>query len=183
MIFRETRLKGAFLIEMEAVGDERGYFARTWCHREFKANRLNVELVQSNYSHNHLRGTLRGLHYQEAPHGEAKLVHCFRGAIYDVIVDLRVDSPTYLQWMAVELSREKRQMLYVPEGFAHGYQTLEDDTDVFYQMTQFYTPEAQRGARWDDPAFGVEWPNVDRRVIAERDLNWAAFPSVTERGR
>ncbi len=175
MNFHETKLKGAFVIELERKEDERGFFARAWCQKEFEAHGLNRNLVQANVSYNRKRGTLRGLHYQVAPHEEAKLVRCFRGAIYDVIVDLRPDSPTYLRWIGVELTAENRCMLYVPEGFAHGFQTLEDDTEVFYQVSQFYTPGAERGVRWDDPTFAIEWPAAKRRVISVKDQNWPLF--------
>ena len=178
MIFHETKLKGAFVIELDRQEDERGFFARAWCRKEFEAHDLNRNLVQANVSYNHKRGTLRGMHYQVAPYEETKLVRCFRGAIYDVIVDLRPDSPTYLQWFGVELTAENRRMLYVPEGFAHGFQTLEDDTEVFYQVSQFYTPAAERGARWDDPTFAIEWPAAKRRVISVKDQNWPLFSPV-----
>ena len=178
MIFHETKLKGAFVIELERKEDERGFFARAWCQKEFEAHDLKRNLVQANVSYNRKRGTLRGLHYQVAPHEEAKLVRCFRGAIYDVIVDLRPDSPTYLHWIGVELTAENRCMLYVPEGFAHGFQTLEDDTEVFYQVSQFYTPGAERGVRWDDPTFAIEWPAAEQRVISEKDRNWPLFSPV-----
>jgi dTDP-4-dehydrorhamnose 3,5-epimerase len=178
MIFNETTLKGAFLIDLEPREDERGFFSRAWCQKEFEAHGLTAGIVQANLSYNKRRGTLRGLHYQAAPFEEAKLVRCTRGAIFDAIVDVRPSSPTYLQWIGVTLSGDNRRMLYVPEGFAHGFQTLEDDTDVFYQVTAFYAPGAERGARWDDPAFGIEWPDVDRRVISAKDQAWPPFTAV-----
>ena len=158
MVFTETKLKGAFIIEPELLRDERGFFARTWCRHEFTLHRLNTRLVQCNISFNRRKGTLRGMHYQATPHAEAKLVRCTRGSIYDVIIDLRPDSPTFKQWAASELTERNCLMLYIPEGFAHGFQTLKDDTEVFYQMSEFYHPESARGIRWDDPAFLITWP-------------------------
>lgn len=158
MVFTETKLKGAFIIEPEFLRDERGFFARTWCRQEFTSHGLNPRLVQCNISFNRRKGTLRGMHYQATPHAEAKLVRCTRGSIYDVIIDLRPESPTFKQWAASELTESNRLMLYIPEGFAHGFQTLEDDTEVFYQMSEFYHPESARGIRWDDPAFLITWP-------------------------
>ncbi len=169
MIFTETKLKGAFIIEPERIEDERGFFARTFCQKELEAHGLNPQLVQCNISSNNKRGTLRGMHYQVAPYEEAKLVSCIRGAIYDVIIDLRSNSPTHCQWFAVELSAENYKMLYVPEGFPHGFQTLEDNTEVFYQMSEFYHPECSRGVRWDDPTFGIKWPPERERLILLKD--------------
>jgi len=175
MIFKETRLKGAFIIELEQLKDERGFFARAWCQKEFEAHGLTPRLVQCNISFNKRRGTLRGMHYQAAPYEEAKLVRCTRGAVYDVIIDLRPDSPTYKQWIGVELTADNRRMLYVPEGFAHGYQTLTDNAEVFYQVSQFYSPESERGVRWNDPAFGIEWPEADVRIISAKDQSWPDY--------
>ena len=175
MRFIETKLRGAFIIEPEPIEDERGFFARTWCRREFQAHGLNSQLVQCNISFNKKRGTLRGMHYQGPPHEEAKLVRCTRGEIYDVILDLRPSSPTFKEWVPVLLSAESRCMLYVPEGLAHGFQTLEDSTEVFYQMSEFYVPECAKGVRWNDAAFGIEWPEVANRVISERDLKYPLF--------
>jgi dTDP-4-dehydrorhamnose 3,5-epimerase len=172
VIFTETKLKGAFVIEPERIEDERGFFARTFCEREFEARGLNARVAQCSISFNRKKGTLRGMHYQVAPHEEAKLVRCTRGAIYDVIIDLRADSPTFRQWVAVELTEDNRRMLYIPEGFAHGFQTLEDNTEVFYQISEFYHPESARGVRWDDPAFGIDWPPEDQRVISARDQDY-----------
>jgi len=174
MIFTETTLKGAFVIELEKHEDERGFFARTFCRKEFEAHGLNSNLVQCNISFNKKKGTLRGMHYQIAPYQEAKLVSCLRGAIYDVIIDLRADSPTYCQWFAVKLSAEDYNMLYVPEDFAHGFQTLEDDTVVFYQMSEFYHPECARGVRWDDRTFGIKWP-LSNRIMSKKDLSYLDF--------
>lgn len=176
MIFTETQIPGAFVIAPERREDERGFFARTWCQHEFAAHGLNPQLAQCNISFNARRGTLRGMHYQAEPHPEAKLVRCTQGAIYDVVVDLRPASPTYKQWLAVELSADNRLQLYIPEGLAHGFQTLTDQVEVFYQMSEFYQPEAARGVRWDDPAFQIEWPAVDHRVLSPKDLaylDWA----------
>lgn len=174
MIFTETPLKGAYSIELERIEDERGFFARSWCVREFEEHNLNPNLVQCNVSFNKQKGTLRGMHYQAAPHEEAKLVRCTKGALYDVIIDLRSDSNTYCQWFAVELSAENYKMLYVPEGFAHGFQTLEDNTVVFYQMSKFYHPECARSVRWDDPAFGIEW-SLPSKIISQKDLNHRSY--------
>ena len=175
MIFTETKLPGAYLIEPERIADERGFFARTWCRREFATHGLSVELAQCNVSFNPRRGTLRGMHYQAAPHAEVKLVRCTMGAIYDVIVDMRPDSATFRQWVAAELSAENRRMLFIPEGFAHGFQTLEDNSEVFYQISAFYAPESARGLRWDDPALAIAWPPAEQRVISPRD---AAYPDL-----
>lgn len=158
MIFTETKLKGAYIIDVKRLEDERGFFGRSFCQSEFAAFGLNTNVVQANVSHNKKKGTLRGMHMQVLPYGETKLVRCTSGAIYDVIVDLRPDSPTFQQWIGVELTADNFRMLFVPEGFAHGFLTLEDNTDVTYQVTQFYTPIAERGFRWDDPAFAIHWP-------------------------
>jgi dTDP-4-dehydrorhamnose 3,5-epimerase len=184
MLFFETKLKGAFVIEPEKLEDERGFFARTYCRREFESHGLNPSVVQCNISYNITKGTLRGMHYQVGPYEEAKLVSCIRGAIYDVIIDLRSDSPTYCQWISVELCAQvsddsspltiNHKMLYIPEGCAHGFLTLTDDTEVSYQMSEFYKPEHARGVRWDDPAFGIIWP-IDVAVISERDSKYPDF--------
>lgn len=174
MIFKETKLKGAYIVELEPREDERGFFARSFCRQEFEEHGLNPAIVQNNISFSKKKGTLRGMHYQVAPYEETKLVSCTRGAIYDVIVDLREDSPTYCQWLAVELSAEKYKMLYVPAGFAHGYQTMEDNTVVSYQVSEFYQPESERGVRWDDPAFRIEWP-IKQPVISSKDKSHIDF--------
>lgn len=176
MIFTETKLAGAYIIEPERLEDERGFFARTWCQREFEVHGLNPRLVQCSISFNKKKGTLRGMHYQVAPHEEAKLVRCTSGAIYDVIIDLRLNSPTFKQWLAVELTADNRCMLYIPEGFAHGFQTLDHNTEVFYQMSEFYAGESANGVRWDDPAFGIEWTE-DTRIISARDQEYPDFLS------
>ena len=176
MIFTETRLAGAFVIEMERRSDERGFFARTFCRQEFEAHGLKPEVVQCNVSFNKRKGTLRGMHYQAAPFAEAKLVRCTSGSIYDVIIDLRPSSATFKKHFAVELSAENGRMLYIPEDFAHGFQTLQDDTEVFYQMAQRYSAEHARGLRWNDPTFGIAWPKGER-IIIERDRNYPDFVS------
>lgn len=181
MRFKETKLKGAFIIEPERLEDKRGFFARTFCQQEFEAHGLNPRVVQCNISFNRRRGTLRGMHYQAPPHEEAKLVRCTRGAIHDVVIDLRPDSPTLGQHVAMVLTAENRKMLYVPEGCAHGFQTLEDNTEVCYQMTQLYVPECARGVRWNDPAFGIEWPPA-KRTILERDQTYPDFATILGTG-
>ena len=177
MRFLETKLPGAWVIELEEIADHRGFFARAWCQRELEAQGLVGRLAQMNFSKNLRLGTLRGMHYQVQPHAEVKLVRCIRGALYDVIVDLRPDSATYLQSLGVELSAENRRMLYVPEGFAHGFQTLVDDTEALYQVSEFYMPQAERGARYDDAAFGIAWP-LPVAVISEKDASWPDFQPV-----
>jgi dTDP-4-dehydrorhamnose 3,5-epimerase len=174
MIFRETSVAGAWIVEPERQVDDRGFFARTWCATEFARHGLSPRLVQASVSYNYRRGTLRGLHYQVAPHAEAKLVRCIRGAIYDVAVDLRPESPTFRRHAAVVLDTNNRLALYVPEGCAHGFQTLADHTEVLYQRSAVYAPEAARGVRWDDPAFAISWPPADR-IIAERDRRYPDF--------
>ncbi len=174
MLFHETRLEGAFVIELEKREDTRGFFARGWCQKEFEDHGLVAQVVQTNISNNRKKGTLRGMHCQVAPFEETKLVRCVRGGIYDVIIDLRAESPTYKQWIGVELTAENYKMLYVPESFAHGLQTLEDDTEVIYQVSQFYTPGAERGIRWNDPAFRIEWPQ-DIEVISDKDADWPDY--------
>ena len=176
MIFTETKLAGAFVIEVGRHTDERGFFARTFCQQEFEAHGLKAEVAQCNVSFNKRKGTLRGMHYQAAPFAEAKLVRCTAGSIYDVIIDLRPASPTFKRHFAVELSAENHRMLYIPDDFAHGFQTLVDDTEVFYQMAQRYSAERARGVRWNDPAFGIEWPKGER-IIIERDQNYPDYAS------
>lgn len=176
MIFKETRLKGAYVIELEQVPDERGFFARSFCQKEFEEHGLNSRIVQCNISYNKKKGTLRGMHYQVAPYEEAKVVSCISGAIYDVIIDLRPESETYRHWFAVELSGNNFKMLYIPEGFAHGFQTLKDNTIVFYQMSEFYHPECARGVRWNDSAFRITWPEVNsRHIISDKDQSYLDY--------
>ena len=173
MIFTPLELAGAWLIDPERLEDERGFFARSFCRKEFEARGLNSEVTQCNISFNHSKGTLRGMHYQW-PRGEAKLVRCTRGAIYDVIIDLCPESLTYGKHFGGLLSEHNRRMLYIPEWFAHGFQTLEHDTEVFYQMSEFYISENSRGVRWNDPAFGITWPE-EVIAISERDKNFPDF--------
>ena len=175
MRFAETRLEGAVVIDLERREDERGFFARTWCATEFSDHGLDTRLVQANMSWNPRPGTLRGMHFQHPPHAEAKVVRCVRGAIYDVIVDLRADSATFKEWIGVELSGENGRALYVPEGFAHGFQTLVPDCEVHYVVTEFYTPSAEGGVRWNDPAFGIDWPDPENALLSEKDRSWADF--------
>jgi dTDP-4-dehydrorhamnose 3,5-epimerase len=182
MVFHETGLAGAFIIDLDKIHDERGFFARSWCTREFIDRGLNGRLVQCNVSRNRLRGTLRGMHYQASPHEEAKLVRCTMGAIFDVIVDLRPASDTYLESFGAELSAENHRALYVPEGCAHGFLTLTDDSEVFYQMTEFYAPESARGLRWNDPAVAIEWPGPVV-VISERDRTYPDYTITHGKGR
>lgn len=172
MIFTETPLLGAYVIDIEKHEDERGFFARSWCAREFSSIGLDSHLVQCNISFNTRKGTLRGLHYQLPPYGEVKLVRCTRGALYDVIVDLRADSPTFLKWFGVELTALNYRMLYIPKCFAHGFQTLESGTEISYQMSEFYAPHAARGIRWNDPRMGIVWPDADR-TISTKDREYA----------
>jgi dTDP-4-dehydrorhamnose 3,5-epimerase len=174
MIWRETELAGAFVVESEPIEDARGWFARIYDESEFAERGLASRFVQSSAAFNTESGTLRGMHYQEEPHTEAKLVRCVRGAVHDVIVDLRPGSPTFKRWAAVELTAAGGRMLYVPEGLAHGYLTLEDETETFYLISAAYAPEAAGGVRWDDPAFGIEWPH-EPKVMSEKDRAWPDF--------
>ena len=175
MKFVSTPLAGAYVIELEPAFDERGFFARTWCREEFAAHGLNAALSQCSLSWNKCKGTLRGMHYQDAPYPEAKLVRCSSGRIYDVILDLRPESTTFKQWFGVELSATNHKMLYVPEVFAHGFQALEDNSAVFYQITEAYRPEYARGVRWNDPQFQIRWP-IREPILSPRD---AALPDYT----
>jgi dTDP-4-dehydrorhamnose 3,5-epimerase len=168
MIFSETKLQGAYLIRLERLSDERGYFARTWCFNEMAEHGLNTSIVQGDVSFNVRKGTLRGMHYQVPPFAEVKLVRCTRGALFDVIIDLRPHSKTFLRWVGEVLTPGNGTMMYVPEGFAHGFLTLEDDTEVFYLMSNMYSPAHARGVRWDDPAFGIKWP-AEVMCISQRD--------------
>jgi dTDP-4-dehydrorhamnose 3,5-epimerase len=177
MVFKETRLKGAFIIGLEKIADERGFFSRAWCRKEFETHGLNPNIAQCNLSFNAIKGTLRGIHYQIAPYEEAKIIRCINGKVYDVIVDLRPKSPTYLQWISFELSAENRTMLYVPENFAHGYLTLADNSEVFYQVSQFYSPGSEGGIRWDDPSVNIKWPKIPNLIISEKDKKWPNFKS------
>jgi len=174
MIFRPAAISGVFVLEPEPLDDERGCFARTWCAREAEAHGLDARVVQCNVSFNRRKGTLRGMHWQAEPHAEAKLVRVTRGAVYDVAVDLRADSPTCGRYVAETLDAERRHALYIPAGFAHGFLTLEDATEVYYQMSAFYVPDAARGFRWNDPRFAIRWP-MEPAVISERDRTYADF--------
>ncbi len=172
MIFTETRLKGAYSIDIEPHEDARGFFARVWCRKEFEQRGLATDLAQCSVAYNRRKGTLRGMHYQQAPHAEIKLVRCTKGAVYDVIIDLRPESETCRQWVGVDLTEDNHRTLYVPEGFAHGYITLKDDTELFYQMSDFYVPGAGAGVRWNDPVFGIEWPEIGDIMVADKDQTW-----------
>jgi dTDP-4-dehydrorhamnose 3,5-epimerase len=174
MKFTQTILEGAYIIEAEKMMDDRGFFARSWCQRELAAHGLASRIAQASISFNKSKGTLRGLHYQSAPHEEAKFVRCTRGAIYDVIIDLRAHSPTFKAWVGVELTADSYHILYVPKGFAHGCQTLEDNTEIQYEISEFYTPAAVRGVRYDDPAFGISWP-LPVSAITDKDMSWPNF--------
>ncbi|MDZ4722481.1 MAG: dTDP-4-dehydrorhamnose 3,5-epimerase [candidate division Zixibacteria bacterium] len=174
MNFTQTKLAGAYVVTLELRADERGFFARVWCTNEFKDNGLNPNLVQSSISFNAKRGTLRGMHWQNEPFAEAKIVRCTMGSIFDVIIDLRENSPTYKEHFGINLTSENRTMLYIPVGFAHGFFTLSDNTELQYQMSEFYHPECQRGLRWNDPAFAITWPETVN-IISERDNSYPDF--------
>lgn len=174
MDFVETKLEGAYLVKLEPFEDERGWFALSWSEKEFAARGLDSRLAECNVSFNRKKGTLRGMHYQEAPHGQVKLVRCTRGAIFDVIIDLRASSPTFKQWVGTELSAENRHALYIPRDFAHGFQTLTDDSEILYQMSDPFVPASSRGVRWNDSSFGITWPDSDR-LICERDNEYPDF--------
>jgi dTDP-4-dehydrorhamnose 3,5-epimerase len=174
MIFTETKIKGVYIIEPELLTDERGFFARTFCKEEFEKLGLDTSIVQCNLSYNKKKGTLRGMHYQDQPYEEAKIVSCTRGSIYDVVVDLRKDSQTYLKWAAQELSDENYKIMYIPKGCAHGFQTLKDNTVVFYQMTEFFHSEFAQGVRWDDPVFGIQWP-TGKKIISKKDNQFPEY--------
>jgi dTDP-4-dehydrorhamnose 3,5-epimerase len=174
VIFTDTELPGACIVELEKREDERGFFSRSWCEREFREHNLNPRTVQCNISFKKQKGTLRGMHYQVAPSAEAKLVRCTQGSIYDVIIDLRAESGTFKQHLGVVLTVKSYKMLYVPEGFAHGFQTLEDNSEVFYQMSDYYAPQYARGVRWNDPVFGIDWP-LGEPIMVDRDRNYPDF--------
>ena len=174
MVFNKLPLDGLYLIDLNRLEDERGFFARTFCEKEFEKNGLHSKFPQSNISFNLKKGTIRGMHFQIAPHEEIKIVRCTRGAIFDVVVDLRPTSITYKKWFGVELSDSNRSMLYIPEGFAHGFQTLADQTELFYQMSTAYIPDAARGVRWDDPLLQIQWP-LPVSIISQKDLTYASI--------
>jgi dTDP-4-dehydrorhamnose 3,5-epimerase len=176
MIFTKTELSGVFIIDLERKVDERGFFARAWCQEEFEAHGLNTNLVQMNVGFSARKGTVRGLHFQRSPWAETKLVRCTLGAIFDVVVDLRPGSPTHRKWLAIALTQENRRMLYSPEGFAHGYQALSDDAEMYYQTTRFYAGDYATGIRYDDPAFGIVWP-TEVTVISPNDRSWPDYKS------
>lgn len=171
MTFTETRIPGAWIVDPQPIVDDRGLFAMTWLPAEFESRGLDASLAQCNLAWNHKRGTLRGMHFQRAPHAQAKLVRCTRGAMLDVVVDLREGSPTYRQWESIELNQDNRRMLYIPQGLAHGYLTLTDGVEVFYQASAPWAPQAEAGVRWNDAAFGIKWP-FEPAVISERDATW-----------
>ena len=174
MIFTETILKNAYVIELEKREDHRGFFARTWDKKEFEEHNLNSNLVQCNVSFSKKCGTLRGMHYQKKPFEESKVIRCVKGKIFDVIIDLRSSSSTFKKWFGVELTEENYKMLYVPEGFAHGFQTLEDNSEIIYQVSEFYTPNSELGIHWNDPAFNITWP-IEEKIITEKDNSWKVF--------
>jgi len=174
MIFHETKLKGAFLIEIKKIEDDRGFFGRAWCQKEFEDAGINPNIYQINTSLTYRKGTIRGMHYQIDPHQEGKLIRCTRGRIFDVMIDLRPESPTFMQWLGHELSEDNYRMVFVPENFAHGFVTLEDHCEVYYPVTEFYTPGSERGIRYDDPAFDIAWP-VEIEVVSDKDMNHPDF--------
>lgn len=174
MLFTQTKLTGAYVIDLEKKVDDRGFFARAWCQEEFQTHNLVSQFVQCNTSWNRTKGTLRGMHRQVAPHEESKLIRCTRGAIYDVMIDLRRDSPTFGKWQGFELTEINHRSLFVPGGFAVGYQTLEDSSEVVYLVSEFYAPSCEEGIRYNDPAFGIEWPTVVT-VISEKDKRWPDY--------
>ena len=178
MLFQETKLKGAYIIDIERKEDHRGFFARSWCRKELESNCLNLQLVQANIGFSLKKGTLRGMHFQRAPYQEVKIVRCTLGMIYDVIVDLRKNSSTYKQWIGVELNQDNHRMIYVPEGFAHGYQTLVDNTEIYYMTSEFFKPEFASGIRYNDPIFRIEWP-VEVECISEGDSTWPDYTDQT----
>ena len=174
MEFFKTDLAGAYIIEPGNICDVRGHFARTYCKNTFSKMGISRDIVQCNVSFNRKKGTLRGMHYQQKPYEEAKLVRCTRGAIFDVIIDLRPDSDTFRQWISIELNENNGRLLYIPEGFAHGFQTLRDETEVFYEMFENYQPEYSAGIRWNDPAFGIAWPD-NNMIISDKDMNYPDY--------
>lgn len=182
MKFQETEIPGAWLVDPEFLVDERGFFARSWCRKEFEERGLDGNLVQCNISYNRRIGTLRGLHFQAPPNSEAKLVRCTAGAVWDVIVDVRAESPTLHRWKSVELTAANHRMLYVPSGVAHGFQSLEDCSEVFYQMSDYYSADAARGLAWDDPVLGIEWP-IANPILSVRDRSFPYISSRTAPGR
>ena len=177
MRFEALELDGAYRVELDRLEDDRGFFARSWCRREFEEAGLNADVVQTNVSYNKRRGTIRGMHYQAPPDEESKLVRCTAGAIFDVIIDLRPGSPTFERWLGLELNADNRSLLYVPEGCAHGFQVLDDDSEVTYQVTAYYAPSSEGGVRWNDPYFAIEWPIAEAgaMTISDKDDAWADY--------
>lgn len=175
MKFYETPLKGAYIIELDMIHDERGFFARTWCNKEIEEHSLIPCVAQCSISYNEKKGTLRGMHFQAAPYEEVKIVRCTKGAIYDVIIDLRPKSCSFMRWYAVELRSDNYKEIYIPKGFAHGFQTLEDNTEVYYQISEFYHPECSRGLRWDDENINIVWPEEENRIISKKDKEWKVY--------
>jgi len=178
MIFKETSIKGAYRIELEKFGDERGTFARAWCKSEFAGQGIDIDMVQANIGYSRHKNTLRGLHLQLSPHGEGKLVRCTKGAVWDVVLDLRKESESYKKWMGVELRDGEFEMLYLPPGCAHGYQTLEEHTEIFYLVSEYYAPEAERGVRWNDPQFGIEWKFTETPILSDKDKTWPDYSEI-----
>ncbi|NMB54016.1 MAG: dTDP-4-dehydrorhamnose 3,5-epimerase [Leptolinea sp.] len=174
MIFQKTDFDGVYVIEPEPRSDNRGFFARVWCEDELSKHHLNTRIAQCSISFNKFRGTLRGMHFQDNPFPETKIVRCTMGSIFDVVIDLRSDSPTYTRWFSVELSQENRRMLYIPHGFAHGFQTLTDGTEIYYQISEFFHPECSRGVRWNDPCFSIDWP-LGNPILSDRDLTYPDY--------
>ena len=175
MKFQETKVKGAFVIEPEPFEDDRGYFNRAFCAREFEQAGLLTNIVQANMAGSRDKGTLRGMHYQVSPYEETKIFRCIKGAVFDVVLDVRPDSPSYGEWYGVELTPENRKMLYVPGGCAHGYLTLKDNTEVYYLVSEYYQPDAERGIRWNDPRFNIEWPLTENLTLSDKDKAWPDY--------
>jgi dTDP-4-dehydrorhamnose 3,5-epimerase len=175
MIFNPTPIEGAFLIDIEKLGDDRGFFGRAFCQNEFRDNGIPFVMAQANVGYSRHKGTLRGLHYQIAPHEEAKLVRCVRGAVFDVIIDLRKESGSYGQWFGTELTADTHRLFHLPKGTAHGYLSLEDDSEIMYLVSEFYAPGAEKGIRWDDPTFKIQWPLADNLIISEKDQAWPDY--------
>lgn len=175
MIFTNTNIPGAYVIDHKPISDDRGFFARSFCKNEFLDQGINFSPVQANTGYSRIQGTMRGMHYQTGEHAESKLVRCIRGAVFDVIIDLRKESDSYMKWFGVELTAENRRMLYLPDGCAHGYQTLADDTEIYYLVSEFYTPGAEKGIRWNDPAFDIKWKKTRDLIVSDKDKSWSDY--------